>query len=118
MRIITLTINSIKFSSPNIILKSTSFFNICRNIENQIPILEANTTEFLIKNEHGEEIFIKKSSLPEGKYVGYIDKKSTNIDNFSTFINNFNDIQKVFESITEQSYIQPIYIKPPHITTT
>lgn len=116
MRIVSLTLNSIKFASPKIILKSTSYFDICRSSVDILSILDANTNEFLVKKPDGEEIFVKKSEIGEEKYHGFIGKNSISPANFDKFMSNFDTISTIFDNISPQNAISPLYIKPPHIT--
>lgn len=116
MRIISLTLNAIKFSSPNIILKSTSYFDICRSSVEVLSILEANANEFLIRKPNGEEIFIKKSEIGEEKYHGFIGKNSIFPANFDKFMSKFDNVRHIFDIISPVDFITPLYLKPPHIT--
>lgn len=143
MRIVTLAVNAIKFSHPNLIIKTAHFFDFFKNFSNLTPILEANNNEFIYLSTNGEETFCLKKDLPEGNYIGLFDTTSTNfdklrqyfgelrqistenvdistkIDNSSTytdFYEDFSEINKFFEHISETPYSEPIYIKPPHIT--
>lgn len=67
MRVIILSINALKISFPNIILKSAHFFDSFHNNNTQ-PLIEVNTKEFLTNNQQNEEIFYEKNSLPDGNY--------------------------------------------------
>lgn len=150
MRIVTLAVNAIKFSHPNLIIKTAHFFDFFKNFSDLTPILEANNNEFIYLSTNGEETFCLKKDLPKGNYTGLFDTTSTNfdklrqyfgelrqyfgelrqtstenvdistnIDNSSTytdFYEDFGEIKKFFENISETPYSEPIYIKPPHIT--
>mgnify|MGYP003526997400 CR=1 FL=1 len=59
MRIITLAINSLKYSK-NITLKSCNFFDIINH--EYIPIIEANKKEYIIKT-NDKEIIVTKENL-------------------------------------------------------
>lgn len=68
MRIVSLVINSLKFSSPYIDIRSISYFDICRPTVEVSSILEANNNEYLIKSYDKKEQFIKKSDLKTDSY--------------------------------------------------
>lgn len=116
MRIITLSVNALKFSSPKTILKSTNYFDICRSTVDQLSIIEANANEFLVKLLNWEEKFIKKSEIGEENYHWFISSKSEKPKNFSNFLLNFDTISTIFDTISPQDFVSPIYIKAPHIT--
>ncbi len=125
MRIISLTINTIKFSYPNIIIRSCHFFEYFKNSP-KTPLLEANAKEFLYLWQNNEEVFCEKNNLPIWEYTWIIDTTSTNFDKFrqfiqwtstyEAFVNNPVEIEKFFKKISPTNLAQPIYIKPPHIT--
>ncbi len=64
MRVITLAINAITYTR-NIQLKSCHFFELIKS--SNIPIIEANTKEFIIKNEN-EIINVDKELITKGNY--------------------------------------------------
>lgn len=122
MRIITLAINALKFSHTNIVIKSRHFFDFFQNT-NIIPLIEANTNEFLFYKNG--EYFVKKTELPAGKYTGFFHETSTNFDKcrqtstnveYSIYVDNPVDIRHFFENISPNDFSEPFYIKPPHIT--
>ena len=67
MRVIILTINTLKISFPEIILKSAQFFDFFKNLPER-PLIEINSKEFLTNNQQNEEVFYEKNSLPDGNY--------------------------------------------------
>lgn len=125
MRIISLTINALKISFSKLQLKYIHFFELF-SLRKTKPILEANNKEFLSTDDNGEEKFFQKNSLPERNYEWILNWQLTNFDNIvdkncqsSTFVyfyENPDEIIKIFSKKEYSDFIQPIYIKPPHIT--
>ena len=62
MRIISLTINSLKFSNPNLIIKSRHLFDIID--KKYTPIISANNNEVLIR-ENMTDTFYNITSIPQ-----------------------------------------------------
>ena len=70
MRVIILTINTIKISFPEIIVKSVHFFDFFKDLPEK-PLIEINAKEFLTNDNQNGEIFYDKNSLPDRDYIGY-----------------------------------------------
>ncbi len=114
MRIITLAVNSVAYVK-NIPLKSCHFFDLILSWD--IPIIEANTREFLIRWATGNTEQIEKSKLPPWRYewiFGEID--FTDGKTFIEYKENLNIVWKVFTNKSSETRITPLYYKPPHIT--
>lgn len=120
MRIVSLAINSIKFSYPQIALRSISFEKLFSQ-KNIIPILDANNREYWTY-QNWEEKFFEKNSLPHGDYCWFLTPSSIGVIDIcrpSTFIeysDSWDFIENIFSHEPSIPYIQPTYIKPPHIT--
>lgn len=113
MRIITLAINSLKYTK-NIILKSCNFFDIVNH--EYIPIIEANSKEYIIKRNNEINI-VEKESLEKWKYIGIISEKiSTEGIKYIQYEEDINFIKNFFSKKLWEIRIYPIYFKPPHIT--
>lgn len=116
MRIVTLSINSIKFSLPKVILKSTNYFDICRPTVEQMSIIQANANEVLVKKPNSPEFFLKKWDVNPGNYCWFLAENTEIEQPFTSFVSNFDNISTIFDTISPQENISPLYIKPPHIT--
>lgn len=127
MRIVSLAMNSILFSFPYISVRSCSFFEVIP--EPYIPILYANLKEYLIFDRNTwQEFFQQKDWLKNGFYQWYLSNfdinstlspTSTNWWDYIVFrpyIDDWEQIFKIFSKKSPQKYISPLYIKPPHIT--
>ena len=115
MRVIILSINALKISFPNIILKSAHFFDLFHNNNTQ-PLIEVNTKEFLTNNQQNEEIFYEKNSLPDGNYQWYSTSQLQQTSTFEKFVDQWTELEKIFISKNSENFLTPLYIKPPHIT--
>ena len=115
MRVIILTINTIKISFPEIIVKSVHFFDFFKDLPEK-PLIEINTKEFLTNDDQNGEIFYDKNSLPDNDYIGYSTTELRQTSTFKNFIDQWNEIEKIFKSKKSENFLTPIYIKPPHIT--
>lgn len=113
MRIITLVLNTLHLSK-NIVVKWCHFFDL---IQKWIPILEINTTEYIIKDSSRDSIVINKEGLAPWVYSGYISKNDfTDAGEFVEYKENCTNISEFFGNIEEQERLSPIYYKNPHIT--
>ena len=115
MRVIILTINTIKISFPETILKSVHFFDFFKDLPEK-PLIEINAKEFLTNNDQNGEIFYDKNSLPDSDYIGYSTTKLRQTSTFKNFVDQWNEIEKIFKSKKSEKFLTPNYIKPPHIT--
>ena len=115
MRVIILTINTIKISFPEIIVKSVHFFDFFKDLPEK-PLIEINATAFLTNNDQNGEIFYDKNSLPDSDYIGYSTTELHQTSTFKNFVDQWNEIEKIFKSKKSENFLTPIYIKPPHIT--
>ena len=115
MRVIILTINTIKISFPEIIVKSVHFFDFFKDLPEK-PLIEINTKEFLTNDDQNGEIFYDKNSLPDNDYIGYSTTELRQTSTFKNFVDQWNEIEKIFKSKKSENFLTPIYIKPPHIT--
>lgn len=115
MRVIILTINTIKISFPEIIVKSVHFFDFFKDLPEK-PLIEINTKEFLTNDDQNGEIFYDKNSLPDSDYIGYSTTELRQTSTFKIFVDQWNEIEKIFKSKKSENFLTPIYIKPPHIT--
>ncbi|NRH20594.1 hypothetical protein HOO68_00935 [Candidatus Gracilibacteria bacterium] len=113
MRIVTLSINALRYSR-DIEIKSCHFFDLIT--ENFIPIIEANPKEYLIK-KNDAVVLIPKDSLEKGNYQGIISGIfSTEDIKYIQYKEDKNNIISVFSSIPCEIRMSPIYFKTPHIT--
>lgn len=113
MRIVTLTLNTLHLSK-NLKIKWCHFFDI---IDNNTPIIEINTTEYLIRDALWSPTLIPQDKIPPWSYSGYLSKNDFTDD--KVFIEYKEDYQKIstyFRKIKEQQWLSPIYYKNPHIT--
>lgn len=115
MRVIILTINTIKISFPEIIVKSVHFFDFFKDLPEK-PLIEINAKEFLTNDDQNGEIFYDKNSLPDSHYIGYSTTELRQTSTFKIFVDQWNEIEKIFKSKKSENFLTPIYIKPPHIT--
>lgn len=115
MRVIILTINTIKISFPEIIVKSVHFFDFFKDLPEK-PLIEINSKEFLTNDDQNGEIFYDKNSLPDSDYIGYSTTELRQTSTFKNFVDQWNKIEKIFESKKSENFLTPNYIKPPHIT--
>ncbi len=113
MRIITLAVNSLRYTK-NITLKSCNFFDL---IEwNNIGIIEANTKEYIIKKDDTIST-IEKDWLLRWIYTGIISEKfSTEEIKYIQYEDDKKNIENIFSHILPEIRISPVYFKPPHIT--
>ena len=115
MRVIILTINTIKMSFPEIIVKSVHFFDFFKDLPEK-PLIEINAKEFLTNDDQNVEIFYDKNSLPDSHYIGYSTTELLQTSTFKNFVDQWNEIEKIFKSKKSENFLTPNYIKPPHIT--
>lgn len=115
MRVIILTINTIKISFPETIVKSVHFFDFFKDLPEK-PLIEINAKEFLTNDDQNGEIFYDKNSLPDSDYIGYSTTEVRQTSTFKNFVDQWNEIEKIFKSKKSENFLTPIYIKPPHIT--
>ncbi len=113
MRVVTLAINAITYTRT-IRIKSCHFFDLIRN--GNIPIIEANTKEYLIKI--GVDIInIEKELLKKWTYEWIISSNpSTENIKYIQYCDNASNLLQVFLEKIYETKIVPIYFKPPHIT--
>ena len=113
MRIITLSINALTYTR-DIRLKSCHFFDLIQN--NNTPIIEANSREYLIR-ENNKTIHIKKDDLSHWCYEGIFSEiLSTENIKYIQYKEDQYNIDSAFSKKTTINHISPIYFKPPHIT--
>ncbi len=113
MRIITLGINSLKYTN-NITLKSCNFFDLIS--KNNTGIIESNSKEFIIKNDDIITI-IDKNILPKWTYEGItFEKFSTEEIKYIQYNDERKNIENIFSLKLSEIQISPVYFKPPHIT--
>lgn len=113
MRIITLSINALTYTR-NIKIKSCHFFDLIQN--KNIPIIEANNGEYLIR-QNDKTILIKKNELKEWSYEGiFSENLSTQNIKYIQYRENQSNIDSIFSTKNPVDPIYPIYLKPPHIT--
>ncbi len=113
MRVITLAINAIRYTR-NIEIKSCHFFDLIG--WNTIPIIEANTHEYLIR-QNQEIIMIPKELLPPWTYEGILwSIVSTETIKYIQYKEIKNNLISVFSKKLYETKIVPLYFKPPHIT--
>ncbi len=113
MRIVTLTLNTLKLSQW-IRLKGCHFFEL---IDREIPILKANDKEYITRVWHGDPTLIPKEEIPPGNYRGYGEKNDfTDTKVFIQYKEGFLFIETLFQKLPLSSELSPIYLKDPHIT--
>lgn len=116
MRIITLALNALKYSFPEIIFRSAHFFDILPLDAETRGILEANNREYLITWPKGEH-FISKDALPPGKYIGHISAWFHQTESqYIPYTEDFPAIVSYFQKTEIIPRFSPLYIKPAHIT--
>jgi hypothetical protein len=113
MRVVTLAINAMTYTRT-IQIKSCHFFELITS--GNIPIIEANPKEYLIKSKN-EIINIEKELLEKWNYEWIIlSKPSTENINYIQYSDNRNNLLQVFSEKLYETKLVPIYFKPPHIT--
>ncbi len=113
MRIVTLTLNTLKLSRW-IGLKGCHFFDL---IGRGIPILKANDREYITRIWNEDPSLILKEEIPEGEYMGYGEKNDfTDTKVFIQYSEDFTFIYTLFQGLPLSPTLSPIYLKDPHIT--
>ncbi len=117
LRILTLALNTVRLTHPEISVRGIWFFEYAQLLEIKAPyILEANKSEYLVSNKSTLE-FVKKHELPSGTYFGFWQESDFTERGISVeYSSNGKQVQKVFDSIQEWCMLSPLYIKEPHIT--
>jgi tRNA A37 threonylcarbamoyladenosine modification protein TsaB len=114
MRIITLTLNTLHLTRW-IRLKEASFFEWIKT-EN-IPILEANTREYIIQENGSMPELRAKESLDSKIYEWIFQKNDfTDAMQFIEYREDYENMYSIFQSKPFQKSIQPLYFKAPNIT--
>ncbi len=118
IRIFTLSVNALKLLFPSLILKKASFFEFLEGTaeQNSIPLIEANKKEFLV-HIHNGNVFFQKEDLPWGNYTGYASEKDfTDGKHFIQYTFRKEEITAFFSKRADILFMEPLYIKKPHIT--
>lgn len=113
MRIITLALNTFHLSK-GILLKWCHFFDL---INEWTPILEINSTEYIVWDTLWGSKTVNKSEISTWIYTWYISKNDfTDGKVFIEYKEILEEILAYFWKIKEQRSLSPIYYKNPHIT--
>ncbi len=113
MRIVTLTLNTLKLTRK-ISIKWCHFFEL---IDNEIPILRANDREYITRVWHGDISLILKENISSGTYRWYWEKNDfTDTKVLIQYKEDSHSIDTLFHSIPLSQTLTPIYLKDPHIT--
>jgi hypothetical protein len=113
MRIVTLTLNTLKLAR-DITLKWCHFFDI---IDTPSPILRANDREYIMKESDTSTYLVSKFDIPAGTYTGYGDRNDfTEEKKLIQYTYTTAHVMRVFMWIEASSSLLPIYLKDPHIT--
>lgn len=114
MRIVTLTLSSLTLTK-DVSIKGCHFFDLIPDTYR--PILRANPSEYLTRDEDWCDVLIVKDELPDGIYCGYGEKNDfTDTKVFVEYTQEWGYIHDVFLHIPPASHLEPLYIKAPHIT--
>ncbi|MDD2694144.1 MAG: hypothetical protein PHY14_04410 [Candidatus Gracilibacteria bacterium] len=113
MRIITLTLSSL-ILSRGIIVKGCHFFQL---IEKNIPIIQANNEEYIIRNDQGNSQHVPRKNLPPGIYEGYGSQNDfTDKKVLIEYAEDWEKLGKIFSHLSPTKTLIPFYLKEPHIT--
>lgn len=113
MRIVTLTL-SILILTRWTPIKGCHFFD---TIEAENPIIQANSTEYIIKNLDTKTQLTPLKEVPQGTYVWYgVQNDFTDGKILIQYKEDWRYIESVFSLIPLSSILVPIYLKEPHIT--
>jgi hypothetical protein len=113
MRVVTLAINAMTYTRT-IQIKSCHFFELIAS--GNIPIIEANPKEYLIK-DNGTTMSIAKESIKKWTYEGITWWNfSTEDIKYIEYKDNMMNILHIFSLKSYETKIVPTYFKPPHIT--
>ncbi len=117
LRILTLTLNTIKLTYSTIVVRGIGFFEFSKGIGvTSSFVLEANRGEYLVSKDW-ISTFIKKSDLPAGTYFWFWkDSDFTERGISIEYSYTWEQLEKVFDSISNTAMLSPLYIKEPHIT--
>lgn len=113
MRIVTLTLSSLILSRW-IIVRWCHFFQL---IEKNIPIIQANNEEYIIRNDQWNSQHVQRKNLPPGTYEGYGSQNDfTDGKVLIEYVEDWEKLREIFLRLTPTKTLIPFYLKEPHIT--
>lgn len=114
MRILTLSLNTLALTHE-IKLRGISFFDFYA--WKNIPLLQINDREYLIRDNDSLKIMDQKSEI-QGTYEGIFQKNDfTDLHSFIEWKEIEQNWREKLTNISPKQQLDPLYFKPPNITT-